>query len=119
MVEDLNVVLSVGAHNLWAGTIANTAAENQTVLAFLKANGLTCSVRGDIEDATTNGKFGAFVGRRRGIAGAGIAAVWNQGELVRDPYSNAAKGDVALTLSHYWAFGLPRATNFARIKFVT
>ena len=119
MVEDLRCVLAVGAHNLWAGTIANSAAENQTVLAFLKANGLTCSVRGDIETATTNGKFGAFLGRGRGIAGAGVAAVWEAGELIRDPYTDAAKGTVHLTLSYLWAFGLPRPSNFARIKFVT
>ena len=119
MAEDLRCVLSVGAHNLWAGTIANSAAENQTVLAFLKANGLSCSVRGDIEDATTNGKFGAFVGRGRGIDGAGVAAVWEAGELIRDPYSGASKGEVALTLSYLWNFGLPRPANFARIKFVT
>lgn len=117
MAEDLNVVLAVGAHNLWAGTIANAAAENQTVLAFLKANGLTCSVRGEIETATEDGDFAAFVGRSKGLAGAGVAAVWNEGELIRDPYSAAGRGDVALTLSHYWNFGLPRPTNFARVKF--
>lgn len=117
MVEDLRVVLAVGAHNLWAGTVANSAAENQTILAFLKANGLTCMTRGSLEDATADGDLAAFVGRGRGIEGAGVAAVWDSGELVRDPYTNAAKGEVALTLTHLWAFGLPRPTNFARIVF--
>ena len=36
---------------------------------------------------TTNGKFGAFIGRGRGLQGAGTAAVWNSGILIRDPYS--------------------------------
>ena len=119
MVEDLNCVLSVGAHNLWAGAIANSAAENQTLLAFLKANGLTCMTRGEIEAATGNGKFGAFVGRGRGIAGAAVAAIWESATLIRDPYSGAASGEVALTLSHFWDFALPRPSNFGRIKFVT
>lgn len=118
MVEDLRVVLAVGAHNLWAGTIANAAAENQTVLGFLKANGLSARVRGDIETATTAGKFGAFVGRGRGIEGAGVAAVWESATLIRDPYTGAGKGEVALTLSHFWAFGVPRKSNFQRVKFV-
>ena len=119
MVSDLRCVLAVGAHNLWAGTIANSAAENQTILAFLKENGLECSVRGEIETATANGDFGAFVGRSRGIEGAAVAAVWEGAELIRDPYGGAAKGEVALTLSYLWNFALPRPANFARVKFVT
>ena len=119
MVSDLNCVLSVGAYRLWSQTIANSAAENQTILSFLKENGLTCSVRGDIDTATGNGDFGAFIGRKRGIVGAAVAAIWNSGMLIRDPYSGAAKGEVALTLSYFWNFGLPRPTNYARLKFAT
>ena len=69
--------------------------------------------------ANTNaGSFGGYVGLGRGIQGAGVAAVWSAGELIRDPYSGAATGEVALTLSYLWNFGLVRASNFARIKFV-
>ena len=114
---DLRVVASIGAYRLWENTIANSAAENQTLAAFLRAAGLSWTARGEIETATSNGKFGAFIGRARGIEGAGVAAVWEAGELIRDPYSGAAKGEVALTLSYLWNFGLPRASNFARIKF--
>ena len=41
-----------------------------------------------------------------------VAAVWEAGELIRDPYSGAAKGEVALTLCYLWDFGLPRTSNF-------
>ena len=75
--------------------------------------------RGEIETATGNGKFGAFIGRSRGIEGAAVAPVWEAGELIRDPYSGAGKGEVALTLCYLWAFGLLRPSNFARVKFVT
>ena len=116
---DLNVVATVGAYRLWASTIHNSATDNQTIAQFLMAAGLSYGVRGDVETATSNGKFGAFIGLTRGIAGAGVAAVWNSGMLIRDPYSNAAKGEVALTLSYFWNFGLPRTSNFARLKFVS
>ena len=119
MVSDLRCVLAVGAHNLWAGTIANSAAENQTILAFLKENGLECSVRGEIETDTANGDFGAFVGRGRGIEGAAVAPVWEGGQLIRDMYTGASKGEVALTLVYLWNFGIVRAANFNRVKFVT
>ena len=45
--------------------------------------------------------------------------MWNRGELVRDPYSSANKGEVQLTLNWLWNFGLPRTANFKRIKFVS
>ena len=116
---DLRVVTSVGAWRLWEQTIINSTAENQTLAAFLRAAGLSWMSRGEIDTDTANGDFGAFVGRGRGIEGAGVAAVWEAGELIRAPYSGAAKGEVALTLCYLWDFALPRASNFSRIKFVT
>ena len=58
------------------------------------ASGLTWGVRGGIETATSNGDFGAYVGLSRGIDGAARAAVWAAGELIRDPYTGAKKGEV-------------------------
>lgn len=116
---DLRVVAAVGAWRLWESTVINSAADNMTLAAFLRGAGLSWSARGDIETATANGDFGAFVGRGRGIEGAGLAAVWRDGMLITDPYTGAAKGEIALTMNYQWAFGLPRAANFARVKFVT
>ena len=118
-LSDLNVVASVGAWRLWENTIINSTADNMTLAAFLRMAGLSWMARGEIEAATLNNDFGAFIGRGMGIDGAGVAAVWEAGELIRDPYSGAAKGEVALTLCYLWDFALPRTANFARIKFVT
>ncbi|MDE0379643.1 MAG: hypothetical protein OXI20_10420 [Rhodospirillales bacterium] len=118
-LADLNVVAAVGAWRLWETTIINSGADNMTLAAFMREAGLSWSSRGNIEDATANGDFGAFVGRRRGIDGAGVAAVWEAGELIRDPYTAAAGGEVALTLCYLWDFQIPRTSNFRRIKFVT
>ena len=116
-LADLRTVAAIGAWRLWETTIINSAAENQTLAAFMRAAGLTWGSRGEIETATTAGKFGAFVGLGRGIEGAAVAAVWEAGQLIRDPYTNAAKGEVALTLCYLWNFAVVRATNFKRIKF--
>ena len=116
----LQTVLAVGANTLWAHTIANTGnAVDTTISEFLTSFGMMWVTRGDIETATANGDFGAFVGLGRGLEGAGVAAVWEAGELIRDPYTDAAKGTVHLTLCWLWDFALPRPANFARIKFVT
>ena len=101
---DLKIVTSVGAWRLWENTIINltTATNNQTLAAFLRTAGLNWMSRGEIDTNTANGDFGAFIGRGRGLEGAGVSAIWEAGELIRDPYSGAAKGEIALTLCYLW-----------------
>ena len=119
MPSDLKAVFAVGANTLWAHSLANSGASVDTTIAeFLRRFGLSWMTRGELETATAADDFAAFVGLGRGIEGSAVAAVWNSGELIRDPYTNAAKGEVALTLLYLWGFGLPRASNFARVKFV-
>ena len=116
---DLNVVSAVGAYRLWETTVINSTSTVTTLAKFLRDAGLSWAARGSIEDATTNNKFAAFVGRRMGIDGAGVAAVWDAGILTRDPYTDAAKGTVHMTMTWLWDFGIPRPDNFRRLKFVT
>ena len=118
-MSDLRVVASVGANTLWLSQIAAAAADTKTVAQFLKENGLMWMTRGDLDTATDSGDFGAYIAGSRGIAGAAVAAIWASGQLVRDPYTNSAKGEIALTLNTYWGFAVPRASHFSRLKFVT
>lgn len=116
---DLRVVSGMAAWRLWEDTIANAAAENQTLAGYMRTAGLSWSGRGQIEDAaTTNGKFAALVGLGKGIGGAAACPVWSAAELIRDIYTGAGKGEVTLNLSYLWNFKLIRAANFARVKFV-
>ena len=121
-LPDLRIVASVGCNTLWRSQVLAVADETasvfKTLSMFLREQGLSWMTRGEIEAATADGDWGAFIGRGRGIDGAGVAAVWNSGMLIRDPYSGAAKGEVALTLSYFWGLAFPRASNFARLKFV-
>ena len=118
---DLRTVFSVGAATLFEGSFveASDLAEYKTTATFLREAGLSWGVRGEIETDTANGDFGGFIGRARGIEGAGVAPVWEDATLIRDPYSGSAKGEIALTLTYQWAFALPRPSSFARLKFVT
>ena len=115
---DLRIVLSVGANQLLLSTRELASVSSETIARFLRQNGITWSTRGDIETATGNGKFGAFIGLSRGIAGTAVAPVWSAATLIRDPYSGAAKGEVQLTLSYLWAFGIPRTDNYRRLKLI-
>ena len=116
---EMNVVAAVGAARLWEATaLPAPVTTAETLAAYLRKAGLSWMARGDIETATANGDYGAFVGLTRGIAGAAVAPVWEAGQLIVDPYTGAAKGEVALTLSYYWNFAIPRTSNFQRLKFV-
>ena len=116
--DDLRVVASVGAQTLWYGNFVADSASTQTVAGFLRENRVMWRVRGEIDTNTAAGDWAAFVAGQRNVGGAAIAAVWNSGMLVRDQYTAAAKGEVAITLNHLWDFVLPRASHFARLKFV-
>ena len=118
-LSDLAVVASVGANAEWMTTVTNSAVDNQTVAQFLRASGLSWSVRGEIDAATTNGKFGAFVSLGRGRQGSAVCPVWSMGEMVRDNFSGATKGETQISISTLWNFGLPRPANYKRLKFVT
>ena len=85
----------------------------------MRMNGVDWTTRGGIDTNTANGDFGAYIGLGRGIEGAGIAAVWEQAQLIRDPYSGAKSGEVQLTLNYLWQLAFPRTGNFKRLKYVT
>ena len=118
-MEDLRIVLSVGANTLWCGTLVQAGNNvDRSIKQFLNDQGLSWMVRADIDANTAANDFGGYVGLGRGIEGAAVAAIWSEGQLTRDPYSGAASGTVALNLQYYWDFGLPRASSFGRVKFV-
>ena len=117
--SDLRVVAAQGANKLWSSTIHTAAVDSQTLAGFLRANGITWTVRGNIEAASANGDFGAFIGLSRGIDGAAVLPVWENGTLVTDPYTGADKGEIGLTMNTLWNFAVVRGSNFKRLKFVT
>ena len=119
-LADLGVVASVGSNTLWWSTLAATGNNADRLMAdALVSAGINWMTRAGIDANTANGDFGAYIGRRRNIEGAGVACVWEAGELLRDPYSKAASGQVSLTLAALWNFVLPRAAHFRRLKYVT
>ena len=117
---DIRTVLSVGSSKLFLSTVPNAATGNNASIAqILRDNGLTWVVREGINATTNNGNFGGFLGLARGIEGSAVAAVWDAGQLIRDPYTDADTGEVRLTLNYLWAFGIPRTDSFKRLKYVT
>ena len=96
MSEDLRIVLSVGANTLWASRLVQSGnSVDKSIASYLKENGLSWMTRADIDTNTAANDYGAYVGLGRGIEGAAVAAMWSEGQLIRDIYSDAAKGEVS------------------------
>ena len=115
---DIRIVASVGSNVLWMTTV-QSAVENQTLAQFLRDSGISWSVRGGIDTATSNGDFGLYLGLGQGIAGAAVSATWNAGQLIVDNFSGATKGEISLVLNTLHDFAIVRPANFKRLKYVT
>ena len=91
-VDDLRIVASEGSHQLWTGEILTVASETASIFKtlgqFLNDNGVHWRVR-QLEAATTNGKFGAFISRQRGIdRGGGGASLERRGNDTRPVFKS-------------------------------
>ena len=119
---DLRIVVSEATYQLWTGHVLNVSGETssvfKTLAQFLNDSRVMWQTR-ELESATTNGKFGAFISRSRGLTGAARMPMWNTAELIIDRYTKAKSGQCLVTLTSFWNFSLPRAANFARLKYVT
>ena len=66
-----------------------------------------------IDEITSNaGESYIIISRARGLMGAACHAVWDSVEIIRDPYTNASTGQVALTLCALHNFKLLRDDNY-------
>ena len=59
----------------------------------------------------------AVVSRTAGGGPNAVAPIWQGLELIRDPYSGAAKGDVSVTAIMLWNFQVIRTDAYARAAF--
>lgn len=74
--------------------------ESEILRRRLKDLGVTCGLTGHV-DAITGNQYPAYFVRRRGVAGrpAAVHSVWDAGMIIRDPYTGASKGEIAVTLT--------------------
>ena len=84
---------------------------------FKSVFNVDCMASGHIPEITgQSGESYIYACLARGKAGAAVQAVWDSMELIRDPYTDASKGQVALTAVGLHDFKVIRAANFAKIR---
>ena len=91
--DDLNIVASIGAWRLWESTaMPDPVTTGQTIAQFMRESGLSFTARGDWENATGNNKFGALIGRARGLDGAGRRGGLGSGHSYAGPIQRRGEG---------------------------
>ena len=74
--------------------------ESEVLRRRLKDLGIMCRLTGHV-DAIAGQQYPVYFVRRRGVAGrpAAVHSVWEAGTLIRDVYTRASSGEVAVTLT--------------------
>ena len=72
---------------------------------------------GAVGEPAVNGSAGV-VCLKRGSSNAAIVAMWPTISLIRDIYTQAAKGQVRLTANILWNFAMIRAANYKNLKVI-
>ena len=79
------------------------------------AEGVKGMASGHIGEITGQaGESYVYISRSKGLTGAACHAVWDSVEVIRDPYSNANTGQVALTLTALHNFKVLRSENYLK-----
>ena len=113
---DLRIGVSAYYYNHLCNTL--TSDETMDVAQSLHEKGIRWKASKHVGDNSTpsNGDSLGLVHLKRGGTNAAIAAIWPTISLIRDIYTQAAKGQVRLTANMLWNFAMIRDSNFKNIK---
>ena len=103
-----------------AGTLMNTSGDVAlSDYLIARSGGFITSALIPAPPASGTGQDiqAAIVYRAARGAGSAVAPVWQGLELIRDPYTHAAKGQVSITAVALWAFSLIRSDAYVRRAF--
>ena len=84
-----------------------------TAMTHVKNISGGCRVSAHVPDVASKKQF-SLACRKMGSA---VAPVWQAPRLIRDPYSDASSGIIALTLHVLFAFAVPRADGWKLLSF--
>ena len=117
-----DVRLLVGAATYQRAAQIFTASGDVSGAAYLIANGGGFRASANVPVPATLNSVTNLQGAltyATGGPGSAVAPVWEGLELIRDPYSNAAKGEVSITAVALWNFKVLREAPYAFHRFKT
>ena len=119
-LSDLRTLVGVNINQLATGTIMPGNNQFTTQLAVLRTAGLMWRPHPILGGAVANNHYAdnavvALGSRPMHRDGVAVQAVWPTVSLIRDPYTGAGRGEVALTALALWDFKVLRAESFYRV----
>lgn len=118
MPGDIKTALSPLAFANMVKTYA-IATEPETGYELLNRVGFATRSTHQIAGPAAVNDLYAIVALGNMIAGSAVASMWPSVSLIRDPYTDASKGLVALTATNLWDFHVIRADNWRLFKMTT
>ena len=116
---DINLVLSNHLAAILGGTVMGTTDIAQLTFAdqwlrdqvgsYGVVNGLSANATLKAADVVAVGSYPV------GLPGAGVVAMWPSLQLIRDPYSSAAKGEVVITMQGLYDMAIVRSDQFFKV----
>ena len=100
--SEVGCVLGIGTYRHAAGVFQ--AGSGEAGIEAVKRRGRACMASPFIpaQDGTTNIQTAIYHGGSDAMRGDSVAAMWPTLEVIRDVYTNAAKGEVVLTWITLW-----------------
>lgn len=116
MMSDVHTLMGPSAYAVAAKTFTPNGDISAATYLSRQAGGLRSTAHMPAPADVSGKDYEQAVIARRGVGRNAVAAVWEGLELIRDPYSGAAKGQVALRAIALWDFAILRAAAFKRIR---
>ena len=113
-LENGDIKLLIGpATNAHMSSKFGGQSSDTTAAEHVKRISGGCRVSAHVPDVAS--KFQLALACRK--MGSAVAPIWQAPRLIRDPYSDASKGIVGLTLHVLFSFAVPRADGWNLLKF--
>ena len=112
-LADVRMLTGPATYKLAAAAFRTTGDVASSDYLATHSGGLRASANVPAPDTNIQGAITYATGG----PGSAVAPVWEGLELIRDPYTNAASGEVSLTAVALWAFRIVRTAPYAWQKF--
>ena len=117
-LTELRTLMTVDVNQLAISTFMAGNQNNMTQRAVLRQAGLDWVVHETLGGggvAVPDNGVAAVGSRPRHREGVAVQAVWPTVSLIRDPYTGAGKGEIALTALALWDFKILRSESFYKV----
>ena len=113
-LSDVRLLIGPKTYSTLAGLLSSNSEPVALSVLRTETGGLRVSAH--VPDPASNVQQ-ALVYRTGGGGPNAVAPIWQGLELIRDPYTNAAKGEVSITAFALWAFAVVRSAAYQRTAF--